>query len=456
MIDTILYHRRVVQPQIKDLSSLRKSELVKLAKKEGLKVIGGKKARIAQNIAVNRVSNRIGSMQRIVEDVANSEVVELSLSKRFRPEEIEGAFDGGYVRLRSKGVEEHQGVVSVEEYIQRTRHHVLKVLEEMIRRGENWKVHLEIAILFRKRDRSEETTKNIWSNPPHVIMEGSNLEEVLDEVRTHLMQQYKRISKTMEASDFVFIRVVEMTYHCHRVDLNRGGSYIELPDWVKNKKCCINPKNEEDNECFRWAVITALHHEQLGAHPERISKMRPFIDRYDWSGIKFPTSNNQWKKFEKQNPDVALNVLVIEGELKIQQGYISKYNTKRAKCADVQMYEMYADVEKGKKRNYTAIKSLPALLRGVTSTNNGDFYCRNCLGSFRTQETLDLHIQACKDHEFCYVKMPEEGSILRYQEGSKSIRVPFVIYADTECILRPIQGVDSRCTCNDPECMEEN
>ena len=126
MIDTILYHRRVVQPQIKDLSSLRKSELVKLAKKEGLKVIGGKKARIAQNIAVNRVSNRIGSMQRIVEDVANSEVVELTLSKRFRPEEI----DGGYVRLRSKGVEEHQGVVSVEEYIQRTRHHVLKVLED--------------------------------------------------------------------------------------------------------------------------------------------------------------------------------------------------------------------------------------------------------------------------------------------------------------------------------------
>ena len=53
----ILYHRRVVQLQINDL---RKSELVKLAKKEGLKVIGGKKARIAQNIATNRVSNRIG------------------------------------------------------------------------------------------------------------------------------------------------------------------------------------------------------------------------------------------------------------------------------------------------------------------------------------------------------------------------------------------------------------
>ena len=112
--------------------------------------------------------------------------------------EIEGAFDSGYVLFRSKGVEEHQGVVSVEEYIKRTRHHVLKVLEEMIRRGESWKVHLEIAILLRKRDGSEEMTKIIWSNPPHVIMEGSDLEEVLDEMCTSLMQKYERIINTMD------------------------------------------------------------------------------------------------------------------------------------------------------------------------------------------------------------------------------------------------------------------
>ena len=83
LIDTVLYHRRVVKPRIKYLSSLRKSELVRLAKKEGMKIVGGKKARIAQaqNIAMNRVSNRLGSMKRIVEDVANSEVIELALSR---------------------------------------------------------------------------------------------------------------------------------------------------------------------------------------------------------------------------------------------------------------------------------------------------------------------------------------------------------------------------------------
>ena len=81
----------------------------------------------------------------------------------------------------------------------------------------------------------------------------------------------------LKRSNYVFVRIVEMTYHCHKVDMNRGGSYVDLPDWIKNKKCCINPKNEEDDECFRWAVITALHYEEIGAHPERISKIRPYL-----------------------------------------------------------------------------------------------------------------------------------------------------------------------------------
>lgn len=49
------------------------------------------------------------------------------------------------------------------------------------------------------------------------------------------------------------------------------------------------------------------------------------------------------------------------------------------------------------------------------------------IGSFRTKNACEDHFEACKDYDFCYVKMPEEGSTLGYQEGSKSIRVPFVI-----------------------------
>ena len=55
------------------------------------------------------------------------------------------------------------------------------------------------------------------------------MEEIIDEMRVCLLQHYDMISNNMEASHFVLIRVVEMMYQCHRVDLNRGSSYIELP-----------------------------------------------------------------------------------------------------------------------------------------------------------------------------------------------------------------------------------
>lgn len=124
MVDTILYRCRVVKLQIEDLSRLTKAELVRIVPAEGLKVIGGKKASIAHNIVLSRVSSRVGAMQHIVENVANAEVIEIAMTERFRPQEIEGAFDGNFVRFKSRGVEEDRLMVSVEQYLEKTKRHV--------------------------------------------------------------------------------------------------------------------------------------------------------------------------------------------------------------------------------------------------------------------------------------------------------------------------------------------
>ena len=112
-----------------------------------------------------------------------------------------------------------------------------------------------------------------------------------------------------------------------------------------------------------------MHYNDIGKNCQRISNIKRYTELYDLSGIKFPTPSNQWKKFESQNPDVALNVLYVEG-FEIRQAYISKHNSSR-KCVDLLI------VKSGEKKHYVAIKSLSGLLRGVTSRNNGDFYCRN-------------------------------------------------------------------------------
>ena len=64
--------------------------------------------------------------------------------------------------------------------------------------------------------------------------------------------------------------------------------HIDSPEWLRNKKVTINPKNN-DNKCFQYAVVVALNHEQINSHPERIFKIKPFIDQYNWEEIRFPS-----------------------------------------------------------------------------------------------------------------------------------------------------------------------
>ena len=84
----------------------------------------------------------------------------------------------------------------------------------------------------------------------------------------------------MKGSNFIFERVELLEYHLHEISLNRGSSYIDSHDWIKNKKATINLKNN-DNECFKYAVTAALNHKKIRKDPQRISKLKPFINNYN-------------------------------------------------------------------------------------------------------------------------------------------------------------------------------
>ena len=121
----------------------------------------------------------------------------------------------------------------------------------------------------------------------------------------------------------------------HQLVLTRGSSHVELPEWIARKKAVINPKNEEE-ECFKWGLIAALHYEEISDHPESIRKLRPFAERYDWEGLEFPLALNKISKFEKRNPDIAVNVLFVSKK-KIFIARRSEFNSKREKQANLLM-----------------------------------------------------------------------------------------------------------------------
>ena len=71
----------------------------------------------------------------------------------------------------------------------------------------------------------------------------------------------------MKGSEFAYDRVDALYYNLHKVSLNRGGSYIVSPKWLKNKKATINLKNKDD-KCFQYALTVALNYEQIFKNPQ--------------------------------------------------------------------------------------------------------------------------------------------------------------------------------------------
>ena len=101
------------------------------------------------------------------------------------------------------------------------------------------------------------------------------------------------------------------------ISLKRGSSYIKSPEWLANKKAIINPKNGKCSCCFAYSIIVELNHQNIKNHPERIINIIPFKDKYNFVDIDFPAGIKDWKKFEKNNETISLNILQIPHNEKI-------------------------------------------------------------------------------------------------------------------------------------------
>ena len=191
----------------------------------------------------------------------------------------------------------------------------------------------------------------------------------------------------------------------------------------KNKKATINHINKKDNKCFQYAVAVALNYEEIKKDPQRVTKIKPFINQY-----------NSEEKFEKNNVTIALNVLYAKKE-KMYPAYLLKHNSNREKQVILLM------IPNSEGYPYLAVKKLSELLKRITSKHHGDFYSLNSVHSFATESKLQSHKIVCQNKDFCDIIMPSEGTkILKFNQYQKSDKAPFIVYPDLECIIEKIDG----------------
>ena len=126
---------------------------------------------------------------------------------------------------------------------------------------------------------------------------------------------------------------------------------------------------------------------------------------------------------------MALNVLYATNE-KIYPAYLSKQNLKRKKLV------ILLTISNGEGWHYLAVKKLSALLREISSKDDGGFHCLNCLHSFSTKNKIESHKKVCEKKDFCsFVKPSEDAKILQCNQYQKSDKAPFIIYADLESAI---------------------
>ena len=308
----------------------------------------------------NRVTGSTGNETRIKEP------------KPFKPIELEQAVGRAYRSYRING----RPKIDVDTFFNRIGKRLIEFIERELKTRTSARIQMTAWIRFvgdgppggpfkAHDEEGQERVELAFNSLMTSVYQGSN--QIVDGMIANMKFQIEK--PVLLNSRFVFNQFLYLDVNFHLLNLMRGSSYFPLPDWLARKKAIVNPHND-DEECFKWSVITA---EKVGMKdPQRVSNLRKFTDNYDWSGLKFPVSSKDIGKFESNN-NVSVNVLAVEGK--------DIYIHRKCRRMGGEIYLLM--VSEDGINHYTAIKSLSRLLKSSNTKHKcKQHFCMNCLQGF--------------------------------------------------------------------------
>ena len=186
-----------------------------------------------------------------------------------------------------------------------------------------WKIQLTMQNSCISTRSFEETLTMYTNREPVEFFMGSDTENVIDTLFNTLLQRFRRMQGTSNerGNEFVPDSVELLYYHFQRIDIRGAEWYIIPPDWILNKKATINPKDEKDNECFKWSIISGLNYNKI---KEKELKKALKFKRVD---TDFSSQQRESEEFEQTNTLIALNILFVPHNIEeIKLAYKSNYN----------------------------------------------------------------------------------------------------------------------------------
>jgi hypothetical protein len=235
--------------------------------------------------------------------------------------------------------------------------------------------------LFGNFEKKNRTTGEIeyLNNEPAFTRNRTILRE--DEVDTVIIQLLTEIKEKIESWDnnegyFQLVKINHIDFKLREYKPLSGSNYIDLPQWIKNKKACINLKND-DQKCFKYCLLYHKHQNEIKNNPQELYQYKNYTD-YDFSNITFPVEIDDINKFCEQN-NLSINLYIIDGK-NIRPYLTSTRDNRKDNHINLLLIEN-EDVcgLRPTSSHYVYIKNLSRLVRNqLTKNKNQHYICDRC------------------------------------------------------------------------------
>jgi len=258
----------------------------------------------------------------------------------------------------------------------------------------------------------------------------------------------KATEKELTGSGWKFEDIVALELHITRYKPLGGAAYTyKLPYTLLNKKAVINveipdlgegERSQNVHQCFKYAVCSALY--PPATNPQRGCKYHQHFEKLDWKGMSFPTPLRDLEKFERNN-NISINVYGWKSTQAEDECFGYPLRITKLQSAEKHINLLLDFKAKNPEGHYCWIKNFSRFARRSTDGHNGmRHYCQHCLHGFLSEEKLQHHLSfGCGAVTETRPTMPEEGTYVQFKDWYKQFKVPFVIYADFETLLNPVE-----------------
>ena len=337
----------------------------------------------------------------------------------------------------------------------------IPVLMKGLNDTKGMKVNITFGLIFSKANPNAPDIKTYFEFPhiskPEIITHQAEIKEFIDQMMDFIKIKIPEIELGNGSSwHFEYVKYIDV--HIAKYNPIKIGSYIELSKELKNKKCCINIKNEDD-KCIKYCIQHHHHPDASKVHPERVKQYAQFDSEYDWDKINFPVAINNIDKveelvgcainvFTEEKIPVRISKYVVDDDRKIINLLVIGENVEGAKnhhYVYIKKFSIFATNNKkpslDANNNQVDAKG-KILLEGDKKYQAPQFFCERCLHPFSSKLRVEKHkTDGCDFFEPTQIQMPvidsETQKIpeIEFKHFERKFKAPVVIYADFETLV---------------------